>query len=129
MTAREWIEKNRPDRIFTNCCGDIMGCPHEYDALRLSRPEYCIRSGDDTICKLCWDREIPGTEEVEVHRNATARCEKCIHGEVCKFRADLANASIVANEALVDDNVRAIDLPFVHAIEVHCKYYVKGEKK
>ena len=65
--------------------------------------------------------------------NATTQCENCASKDVCKYRSDLANISVTITEALggltiSGTDVKVTDYPFIHPIEVKCKYrYVHTE--
>ena len=61
MTAREWMQRNRPDEVDDEFVGGVMGCPHSYPGTpvgELIRP-YTCSGGYSKICAACWDRELP----------------------------------------------------------------------
>lgn len=69
MTAREWIEKNRPKSLNKNTFGGVLGCP---GSLRNGVPgmDECVYSESGCFlsgyrskdCTDCWDQEIPKEE-------------------------------------------------------------------
>ena len=65
MTCREKLQLEHPGKIDQRELGGCWGCPHAYGYLQ--RPEYCfpVQVDKEKMCTACWDREIPGTEEIK----------------------------------------------------------------
>ena len=65
MTCRERLQMEYPDKISPGSPGGCYACPITYGYLK--RPEYCkdISNLTGGRCEECWDREIPGTEEIK----------------------------------------------------------------
>lgn len=64
MTCREKLKQEHPEKIDSECFGGCTGCPRDYDYM--NDPDYCKwDTGEgpelDKICRKCWDREIPET--------------------------------------------------------------------
>lgn len=61
MTCREKLMLEHPNRVDEKWTGGCFNCPDTYDYL--PDPDYCEGRGVPTLCRKCWDREIPGTED------------------------------------------------------------------
>lgn len=64
MTCREKLKIELPNRVKEEHIGGCYGCPDHYGYA--STPEGCHvgdRNPSPEKCYMCWDREIPGTEE------------------------------------------------------------------
>ena len=77
MTLREYMAKNRPDKIFDNewCDGGVHGCPNSYDELD-GHYKQLFDCNTDGSCDKCWGQEyidvIPKTD-----KQSCDGCEKC----------------------------------------------------
>lgn len=74
MTYRELLQKEHPERVDKKCVGGCTGCPsaYGYEANNANgQPCRKHKSHSDAICAACWDREIPGSEPVELDRPQT----------------------------------------------------------
>lgn len=75
MTCREKLKIERPDCITETATGGCVLCPHSYGYM--DRPEWCNSnsSAEDMFdaCDRCWDREIPGTEELAEVKSETPK--------------------------------------------------------
>lgn len=65
MTAREKLQKERPDNVRKYTPGGCLGCPHDYGYL--SRPDYCHNYDIANRCARCWDREIPDEKKDDAY--------------------------------------------------------------
>lgn len=68
MTFREKLKMEHADKIDSSKPVGCIGCPTTYGYEKRSLcPIELIRLniGASERCKLCWDREIPGTEKKE----------------------------------------------------------------
>ena len=75
MTCREKLMLERPDLIDEEYLGGCFGCPSMRNYL--PDPEVCgtrVMSDDD--CRRCWDREIPGTENIEKENEVMTTTKK-----------------------------------------------------
>lgn len=65
MTCREKLKIEYPSEVGSGFIGGCCGCPHHFGYL--DRPHYCAAGieKDAVRCTMCWDREIPGTEETK----------------------------------------------------------------
>lgn len=61
MTYREKLQKEHPGCINEYSLGGCDGCPYEYEYEK-KKEEICKVSDEE--CRKCWDRVIPGTEEM-----------------------------------------------------------------
>lgn len=57
MTCREKLKIEHPDKVDPECLGGAFCCPSFYGYL--DTPNYCSTPPLASICKNCWDREIP----------------------------------------------------------------------
>lgn len=58
MTCREKLEMEHPEFVDYCYVGGCSHCPSTYGYL--DDPDYCsFRNSELTMCKECWDREIP----------------------------------------------------------------------
>lgn len=61
MTYRDKLQREHPERINEDCLGGCDRCPHDY-GYEKKKEEICEVSDEE--CRKCWDRVIPGTEEM-----------------------------------------------------------------
>lgn len=65
MTCREKLKIERPEFLDSESWGGCIGCPSTYGYLEDA--EWCPKTkaidDKDTVCRLCWDREIPEKKE------------------------------------------------------------------
>ena len=61
MTCREKLKLEHPEKIGSQWDGGCYGCPHKYGYLDSECEKY--------NCYDCWDREIPGTENIKKEKD------------------------------------------------------------
>ena len=94
MTCREKLMIEHPDNIDRESLGGCVGCPSDYGYFRdaCSKRMYAT----DKECRMCWDREIPGTEERKFYTcteiSKMTDFEK--NGLVARLQSDIANTDV-----------------------------------
>lgn len=65
MTCREKLKLEHPENFNPDLWGGVDTCPTVFGYL--GKPDYCHDYNEDPgeRCTRCWDREIPGTEEIK----------------------------------------------------------------
>lgn len=66
MTYRELLQKEHPENVDELYIGGCEGCPCDYGYE--ADKEKCLRLSS---CDACWDREIPGSGEIEGQQEET----------------------------------------------------------
>lgn len=78
MTFREKLKKERPEEVSDCWQGGCCACPKSY-GYELHTEAPCRANGGRTseaICRACWDRTIPGTEEPSIKPDLNALIER-----------------------------------------------------
>ena len=65
MTFKERLALERPNKVSDWYLGGCYGCPYQYG---YEVEKLCVTNKGSLIgdCEGCWNREIPGTETMEV---------------------------------------------------------------
>ncbi len=81
MKCREKLAIVSPESIDITYLGGCEGCPH--DRFSIEKPEWCAVT--ETVCRRCWDRELPSGSVIEhdgcsgcKHDSKTADEEPCV---------------------------------------------------
>lgn len=64
MTCREKLKIEHPEYVNDVYAGGCKCCPYCYGYM--GKPNYCEDFGDEIFCRNCWNREIPGTENIHI---------------------------------------------------------------
>ena len=78
MTFREKLQKERPDCVGHEWNGGCMACPKSY-GYELYNESPCYPKDyvtDGEMCRACWDRTIPGTENPSTKPDLNALIER-----------------------------------------------------
>lgn len=82
MTFRDKLMQEHPEKIGEDYLGGCAGCPREYGWDTFD----CGYWGNETVCRACWDREIPGAEPIAKVRLRVPNLRPCeVDGQVCYF--------------------------------------------
>lgn len=129
MTCREKLKLEHPecacDPNECNCEGGCLNCPDDYEYL--DRPDYCGMGTDwRDRCTDCWDREIPGTESVDIPPQRKTKI-LCISG---RARHGKDTTAQFLKEALEHKGKKVLIAHYGDLVKYVCKTFFdwNGEK-
>lgn len=93
MTCREKLRLEHPEFVGDNYVGGCGGCPHDYGYL--PKPVECSLTSL-SFCTHCWDREIPGTENIKKENDIMPTHD--INANTKKTKAELIEEIKIAHE-------------------------------